>query len=190
MSSIRKRLGELLSPSMIVALLALGIATSGTAYAITVSGADIRNGTVTTKDIKDDNLKSADIKNGTLKPGDLALPARGARAVAAVYGDSGAGTCTIIAEYSRGFTACERTSAGHYQLTLAPSVSLTKSYPTCSFGNNGGTSDGAQAVKSCAVTRSDESHVRVINYLVDFDAADPVARLDPAETLPVIVTIP
>lgn len=56
------------SPSLAVALLALVIALSGTAYAVTALPKD----SVTSKQIKKNAVKSAEVKNGSLRAEDLA----------------------------------------------------------------------------------------------------------------------
>lgn len=55
------------SPSMVVALLALIVATSGTAYAAAkINGKNIKKGTITTTQIKNKTIAGADIKNATI----------------------------------------------------------------------------------------------------------------------------
>lgn len=61
------------TPSMFVALLALTVALSGTAYAaVTINGKNIKKGTITSKQIKDKTITGTDIKNGTIKGADVA----------------------------------------------------------------------------------------------------------------------
>lgn len=58
------------SAPMLVALLALLVATSGTTYAaLTVTGKDVVNGTLTTKDVKNRSLLEKDFKKGQLTAG-------------------------------------------------------------------------------------------------------------------------
>jgi hypothetical protein len=45
------------SPAMIVALVALFVALGGSAYALTITGASIRNGTITGADVKNRSMK-------------------------------------------------------------------------------------------------------------------------------------
>lgn len=60
------------SPSMLVALLALAVAMSGTAYAAaTINGKNIKKGTVSSKQIKNSTITSSDIKNGTISGKDV-----------------------------------------------------------------------------------------------------------------------
>lgn len=55
------------SPSMLVAMLALIVAMSGSAYAaVTINGKNIKKGTVTSKQIKDKTITGTDIKNSTI----------------------------------------------------------------------------------------------------------------------------
>lgn len=58
---------------MIVALLALAVALSGTAYAAAkINGKNIKKGTVASKQIKDKSLLGRDIKDGTVANADIA----------------------------------------------------------------------------------------------------------------------
>jgi hypothetical protein len=67
------------SPSMLVSVAALVIATGGTSYAVaTIGSEDIRNGSILPQDIKDGQLKTNDIADGGLLARDFAdgqLPA-------------------------------------------------------------------------------------------------------------------
>lgn len=61
------------SPSMLVSVAALVIATGGTSYAVaTIGSEDIRNGSILPQDIKDGRLKSNDIADGGLLARDFA----------------------------------------------------------------------------------------------------------------------
>ena len=61
-------------PALVVALLALFVALGGTSYAaLTVTGANVRNGSLTGTDIKNGSLRGADVRNGSLSAGDLSL---------------------------------------------------------------------------------------------------------------------
>ncbi len=56
----------------VTATIALFAALGGTSYAaITISGADIRNGTVTGADVRNNSVKSRDVGNGTVTGRDL-----------------------------------------------------------------------------------------------------------------------
>lgn len=60
------------SPSMVVAVLALIVALSGSAYAAAkINGKNIKSSSITGKQIKNSSLSGADIKNGGIKKSDL-----------------------------------------------------------------------------------------------------------------------
>lgn len=81
------------SPATAIATAALFVALGGTSYAaITVTGANVKNGSLTGKDVKDDSLASPDVKNGSLEGKDFKagqLPA-GAAGAPGAKGDTGA----------------------------------------------------------------------------------------------------
>jgi hypothetical protein len=71
---------------MIVAIIALIVAASGSALAATIiTGANIKNGSVTGLDIKNGSLTGTDVKNSSLGTADLSATAR-----AALKGQAGA----------------------------------------------------------------------------------------------------
>jgi hypothetical protein len=55
-----------LTPSLVISFLALFISLSGGAYALTVSGKNIKNGSITTADVKNKSLTASDFRPGTL----------------------------------------------------------------------------------------------------------------------------
>lgn len=60
------------SPSMVVAIIALVVALSGSAYAaVTINGKNIKKGTITAKQVKDKSLTGTDIKNESLTGADI-----------------------------------------------------------------------------------------------------------------------
>src|SRR4051812_1564989 len=62
---LKRALGELLSPAMVVAVLALTMSVGGTAYAAhLITSRDIKNNTVASVDIKNGTVGSKDLKNG------------------------------------------------------------------------------------------------------------------------------
>lgn len=81
------------SPSLLLSVAALVIATGGTSYAVaTIGSDDIRNGSILPQDIKDNRLKSNDIADGGLRARDFAegeLP-RGPQ------GEPGAGRWVLV----------------------------------------------------------------------------------------------
>ncbi|MEI5675363.1 MULTISPECIES: hypothetical protein [Nocardioides] len=77
------------TPSLIVSVLALVVATGGTSYAaVQLTGKDIKNGSIYSADIADQSLRARDFRDGVLKPGP-----KGDRGPAGEKGDAGpAGT--------------------------------------------------------------------------------------------------
>jgi hypothetical protein len=134
---------SLLSPAGLIAIAALIVSMSGTAYAVaTITGADIKNGTVTTRDIKNNSLTGRDIRNGSLSTRDLNLASNVAisqTGVRAVAGFGGIGTCAVTTSQSRGFySTCTRPSAGHYTLHLTQFVDSTLTVAACGLEYSGG----------------------------------------------------
>lgn len=90
------------SPATAISIVALVVASSGTAYAaVSIGSAEVRNNSLQSQDIKNNDLRSADIKNGSLKKGDFAagqLPsgARGPAGATGPRGLPGAGRWILI----------------------------------------------------------------------------------------------
>ena len=81
------------TPAMLIALLALGVALSGPAYAAaerlaagTVGTAQLQDGAVTTRKLHNNAVTSRKIANGTVGVDDLAAAARSPRSVSAADG--------------------------------------------------------------------------------------------------------
>lgn len=93
-----RALSERISPSMIVAVIALIVAMSGVGYAATTIGsAQIKNNAVASADIKNGAVASVDLKDGGVAPKDLSAAARttlagprGPQGVAGAAGTPGA----------------------------------------------------------------------------------------------------
>lgn len=173
-----------LSPTFLVAVLALVVSASGTAYALAITGADIVNGTVTTNDVKNHNLKGIDIKNRTIGPKDMAPAAIGARAVGTFY-ESG-GNCVLIAARSRGVASCTRTAPGAYTFVLKPLVTLNGTYPICHQGGNGGYN--TLYTHRCSPTLQ-SGNVRVILSRV-VESTGAVELYDPVLSIPDVMVVP
>lgn len=54
------------SPSMVISLIALFVALGGSAYALTVTGRDVRDGSLTGRDIRQNSLTGADVRESRL----------------------------------------------------------------------------------------------------------------------------
>jgi hypothetical protein len=107
------------SPAMVVALVALFMALGGSAYALVITGASIKNGSITGKDIKSRSIAGTDIaknrvggnavKESSLGTVPSASLADGLTRFAVVTGDG-------VSARSRGVGSVTRTSAGRYQV--------------------------------------------------------------------------
>jgi hypothetical protein len=92
---MKRLLRERPSPAMIVAVLALIVAMSGTGYAaLTITGKNVKNGTLTGADVKNNSIGSVDVKNGNLlakdfKAGQLPAGAQGPKGDKGDKGDQG-----------------------------------------------------------------------------------------------------
>jgi hypothetical protein len=81
---MRSRLAPLLSPPVLVSLLALAVALGGTSYAAglgrnTVGTAQLKNGAITSAKVKDRSLRAADFARGQLPAGPQGQPGRPGR---------------------------------------------------------------------------------------------------------------
>jgi hypothetical protein len=107
------------SPAMVVAVVALVMSLGGSAYALVVTGKQIRNNTVTAKDIRNRSLTGSDvrrdklggqsIKEASLGPVGTALIAHGAARFAVVNGDG-----QLVR--GRDVSSVARTGDGRYQV--------------------------------------------------------------------------
>ena len=79
-----------ITPSIVLATVAVVIASSGSAYAASlITSAEIKNDTIRSKDVKDNQLRSSDIKDGSLRARDFGAGVLGGGAQGP-KGDTGA----------------------------------------------------------------------------------------------------
>jgi hypothetical protein len=107
------------SPAMVVALVALFMALGGSAYALVITGASIKNGSVTGKDIKNRSLSGSDVKGNRI--GGKAIKESSLGTVpGATVADGMARFAVVtaagVSARNRGVTSITRTSAGRYQV--------------------------------------------------------------------------
>lgn len=129
----RGRAARLLpSPSMVVALIALVVALSGTAYAAaTINGKNIKKGTITSKQVKDKSLTGTDIKDGSILKADLSSSV-GTIGPQGPKGDPGSARAyanvtnapALVPERTSGFIAVRRNATGQYCVQLSPSLGI------------------------------------------------------------------
>ena len=75
---------------LLVALLALGLLTGGTATAAKlITGKSVKNGSLTGADLKNGSVASADLKNGSIRPADLSSTLKRSLAKAGATGAAG-----------------------------------------------------------------------------------------------------
>jgi hypothetical protein len=108
------------SPSMVVALAALFVALSGSAYAaLVITGHNIKNGTVTGADVKNHSLASKDIKHNSI--GGVAIKESALRTVPVANEAEGMVRWAVVSASgqlvrSHNVTSVARTSSGRYQV--------------------------------------------------------------------------
>ncbi|HEV2875092.1 MAG TPA: hypothetical protein VGW14_08085 [Thermoleophilaceae bacterium] len=113
------------SPAMVVAVVALIMSLGGSAYALVVTGKQIRNNTVTGKDVRNrsltgnemrrDKLGGASIKESSLGPVGTALVAHGGARFAVVNGDG-------LLVRGRDVSSVARTGDGRYQVIFSGDI--------------------------------------------------------------------
>jgi hypothetical protein len=84
-----RRLVRVPSPAFVIACIALVVALGGSAYALVVTGKQIKDGTISGADIQNGSLTSTDIRNGTLVQQDF-KKSDAPRGPAGAKGDPGA----------------------------------------------------------------------------------------------------
>ena len=113
---MRRMFRRLPSPAMIVAVVALFFALSGSAYALVITGASIRNGTVSGIDIKNRSLRGGDMVTDSVDGDEVEESTLGAVPVADGLGRFAVVTGAGTAARGRGVSSAARTGAGRYQV--------------------------------------------------------------------------
>lgn len=161
------------SPAMVVALVALFMAMGGSAYALVITGASIKNGSVTGKDIRSRSLPGTDIaknriggnaiKESTLGTVPSAGIADGMSRYAVV---TGAG----VMARGRGVSSVARIGTGRYQVIFDRDVRGCAYFAT--IGDVGGAGPGTGFI----ATRQLPSNVNGIVVLTDGPNGNPNDR--------------
>jgi hypothetical protein len=108
------------SPAMVVAVVALAVSLSGSAYAaLVITGKSIRNGTVTTRDIRNHSLRGTDMRRDGIGGGSIKESTLGP--VPTAYLATGSGRFAVVnangqAVRGRSISSVARTSEGRYQV--------------------------------------------------------------------------
>jgi hypothetical protein len=114
-----KRLLRKPSPGVILGLVALFFAFSGSAYGLIITGKSVKNGSLTGRDIKNGSLASRDVKRNSLGGRAVSesklgqVPSAG---VAEGLGHHAVVTAAGLLARGRGVTSAARTGAGQYQV--------------------------------------------------------------------------
>jgi hypothetical protein len=123
------------SPAMVVALVALVMSLGGSAYALVITGKQIRNNTVTGKDVRNRSLTGRDVRNRSLTGNDVRRDKLGGASIkeaslgpvpAAFLAHGGARYAVVSAggQLARGrdISSVARTGAGRYQVIFNASI--------------------------------------------------------------------
>jgi hypothetical protein len=114
------------SPAMVVAVIALIAALSGSAYAaLVITGKSIKNGTVTTKDIRNHSLSGTDMRRDGIGGGAIKESTLGT--VPGAFLTLGAARFAVVnangqAVRGRDISSAARTSEGRYQVIFNGNV--------------------------------------------------------------------
>jgi hypothetical protein len=113
------------SPAMVVAVTALVMSLGGSAYALVITGKQIRNGSITAKDVRNRSLTGTDIRRDRLGGGAIKESSLGAVPASVVTG--GAGRYAVVnggGQLARGrdVSSVARTGDGRYQVIFGGDV--------------------------------------------------------------------
>ena len=114
------------SPAMVVAVVALVVSLSGSAYAaFVITGKNIKNGTVTGKDIRNHSLRGSDVRHDSIGGGSIKESSLGAVPIS--FLTAGAARFAVVngagqAVRGRDISSVARTSEGRYQVIFNGNV--------------------------------------------------------------------
>ncbi|MBJ7354775.1 MAG: hypothetical protein JHC98_08125 [Thermoleophilaceae bacterium] len=154
------------SPSMLVAMIALVVALSGSAYAaVTINGKNIKKGTITSKQVKDKSLTGTDIK-------DKSVTGKDVKDASLTSADLAAGTIPTVPTVPGPEPIGTSTSTSSYSVPLAvatdiPGITQTYTVPA------GANKIVAQFSGDCTVASTIDDQYVGIRILVDGVDANP-----------------
>ena len=107
------------SPAMVVAVVALAMSLSGSAYAFIITGKNIKNGSVTNKDVRNHSLTGNDMRKDSVGGGAIDEATLGP--VPSAFLAGGASRFAVVnasgqAVRGRDISSAARTSEGRYQV--------------------------------------------------------------------------
>jgi hypothetical protein len=122
------------SPAMVVAVVALIVSLSGSAYAaFVITGKNIKNGTVTTRDIRNHSLSGRDMRRDGIGGGSIKESSLGPVPTSFLTGGSGQFAVVSAggqAVRGRNISSVARTSEGRYQVIFNGNVRNCGYYAT------------------------------------------------------------
>ncbi len=143
------------SPAMAVALVALMVALSGSAYAAgKISGKNIKSSSITGKQVKNSSLTGSDIKNGSIQQKDLSSSIStvgpkgdkgdaGANGTASAFAQVSPTGPSLVTQRTKGFSSVTRIATGIYCLHLSDTSIDPDAKPAVAAVEFGNTSGGA-----------------------------------------------
>jgi hypothetical protein len=161
------------SPAMVVALVALFMAMGGSAYALVITGASIKNGSVAGRDIKNRSLTGSDIAGNRVGGGAIKESSLGTVPSASIA--DGLARYTVVTgagvqARGRGTTSVSRTGEGRYQ------VIFDRDVRNCAYFATIGDVGAAGAGFGFISTRQLGSNVNGVVVSVDGPNGNPADR--------------
>jgi hypothetical protein len=155
------------SPAMVVALVALFMALGGSAYALVITGASIKNGSVAGRDIKNRSLTGKDMAGNRVGGGAIKESSLGTVPSASI--SDGLARYTVVTgagvqARGRGTTSVTRTSEGRYQVIFDRDVRNCAYFAT--IGDVGAAGPGSGQI----ATRQLASNVNGVVVITDNDS--------------------
>jgi hypothetical protein len=148
------------SPAMVVALIALFVSLGGGAYALVVTGGDVKNGSLTGVDFKPRSLHGSKLRADSIGGGSIKESTLGpVQAIAHHAVVTGAG---VLAR-GRGVTAVVRVAAGRYHVTFDREVRTCAYVATVGDVSAAGPGTGTASVGSHPAN-ANAVEVRTVEY--------------------------
>ncbi|MGH2782438.1 MAG: hypothetical protein ACRDLA_13735 [Thermoleophilaceae bacterium] len=151
---------------MVVALVALVLSLGGSAYALIVTGKQIRDGTVTKKDVRNRSLTGNEISRDRLGGGSIKESSLGVVPVA-VLAAGGARYAVVNgggqAVRSRDVSSVARTGDGRYQVIFSGDVRNCAYFATIGNETAGGPPQNSQISVSSLATNANGVSIRTEN---------------------------
>jgi hypothetical protein len=148
------------SPAMVVALIALFVALGGSAYALVITGGDVKNGSLTGVDFKKRSLHGSKLRADSIGGGSIKEDTLGpVQAIAHHAVVTGAG---VLAR-GRGVSSVVRIAAGRYQVIFDRDVRSCAYVGTVGDVSAAGPGNGVVSVSSMAANGAGVD-VRTVEY--------------------------